>query len=587
MWKELSADLSEEMALMAPQGGVVTCPHLAAYKAAQGTLPYKIILSHFVLCKTPFARKRKALNTYCYVCNSTQPRIHSCLHCVFLGCYGSRHIQEHSKSLKHTLAVDLTYGITFCSLCKDYVYDTDFDAIQREFFPFPSASISWTPSIEEAELLRLNPKRRKVSELSTIGLRGLINLGNTCFMNCILQALIHTPLLRDYFLADKHVCKRTEVSRQCLVCEMSRLFQEFYSGVRTPHIPYRLLHLVWTHARHLAGYEQQDAHEFFIAALDVLHRHSIAVRDSTSAESTSSSNSSSSSSQQAAAEKQTSENPNKCDCIIDRIFTGGLQSDVTCTECDNISTTVDPFWDISLDLTSDRNVIASTANSNSNNNKSAANSNSNNNNNDNGGVDGGGGGPISFSQQTANGGSLPTVAAAAETKTLGDCLHRFTRAEHLGSSAKIKCSKCHSYQESTKQLTMKTLPLVACFHLKRFEHSTRFHKKISNHISFPEDLDMTPFLSGCRSDDDPGAAAANASSSSMPHLNSSKNRYSLYAVVNHLGTLDSGHYTCFIRQHKDQWFKCDDHLITKATSSTVLQSEGYLLFYHKKIIEYE
>jgi len=31
--------------------------------------------------------------------------------------------------------------------------------------------------------------------------------------------------------------------------------------------------LVWTHARHLAGYEQQDAHEFFIATLDVLHRH--------------------------------------------------------------------------------------------------------------------------------------------------------------------------------------------------------------------------------------------------------------------------------------------------------------------------
>ena len=50
------------------------------------------------------------------------------------------------------------------------------------------------------------------------------------------------------------------------------LFQ-FYSGHRSPHIPFRLLHLVWTHARHLAGYEQQDAHEFLIAALDVLHRH--------------------------------------------------------------------------------------------------------------------------------------------------------------------------------------------------------------------------------------------------------------------------------------------------------------------------
>ena len=50
-------------------------------------------------------------------------------------------------------------------------------------------------------------------------------------------------------------------------------FFQFYSGARAPHIPFRLLHLVWTNARHLAGYEQQDAHEFLIAALDVLHRH--------------------------------------------------------------------------------------------------------------------------------------------------------------------------------------------------------------------------------------------------------------------------------------------------------------------------
>ena len=57
------------------------------------------------------------------------------------------------------------------------------------------------------------------------------------------------------------------------------------------------------------GYEQQDAHEFFIAALDVLHRH---CRD----ESTTPSN-----------------NHNNCNCIIDQIFTGGLQSELTCQNC--------------------------------------------------------------------------------------------------------------------------------------------------------------------------------------------------------------------------------------------------------------
>lgn len=59
-------------------------------------------------------------------------------------------------------------------------------------------------------------------------------------------------------------------------------------------------------------------------------------------------------------------------------------------------------------------------------------------------------------------------------------------------------------------------------------------------------------------------------------LTCSHARYSLFAVVNHQGTLESGHYTSFIRQHKDQWFKCDDAIITKASIEDVLDSEGYV-----------
>lgn len=113
-------------------------------------------------------------------------------------------------------------------------------------------------------------------------------------MNCIIQALVHTPMLRDYFLSmEDHQCIEDYTKKQCLVCTMSEIMQEvsnllfrysqsnsvfsvaqFYSGKKDPYIPYQLLHLVWTHAKHLAGYEQQDAHEFFISTLDILHRHS-------------------------------------------------------------------------------------------------------------------------------------------------------------------------------------------------------------------------------------------------------------------------------------------------------------------------
>ncbi|MBV94624.1 Ubiquitin carboxyl-terminal hydrolase 22, partial [Eschrichtius robustus] len=360
-----------------------------------------------------------AKSCVCHVCGVHLNRLHSCLHCVFFGCFTKKHIHEHAKSKRHNLAIELMYGGIYCFLCQDYIYDKDIEIIakeeQRKAWKMQGVGekfSTWEPTKRELELLKHNPKRRKITSNCTIGLRGLINLGNTCFMNCIVQALTHTPLLRDFFLSDRHRCEMQSPG-SCLVCEMSSLFQEFYSGHRSPHIPYKLLHLVWTHARHLAGYEQQDAHEFLIAALDVLHRH---------------------------------------------------------------------------------------------------------------------------------------------------C------KEHLGSSAKIKCSGCHSYQESTKQLTMKKLPIVACFHLKRFEHSAKLRRKITTYVSFPLELDMTPFMA----------------SSKESRMNGQYQQ-----PVDSLSNDNNGHYTSFIRQHKDQWFKCDDAIITKASIADVLDSEGYLLFYHKQFLEYE
>lgn len=73
---------------------------------------------------------------------------------------------------------------------------------------------------------------------------------------------------------------------------------------------------------------------------------------------------------------------------------------------------------------------------------------------------------------------------------------------------------------------------------------------------------MTPFM----------ASQKSYKSCSNGSLND--NKYSLFAVVNHSGTIETGHYTAFVRQRENQWFKCDDHLITKASVDDVLESEG-------------
>ncbi|KAM5221423.1 ubiquitin carboxyl-terminal hydrolase 51 [Ctenodactylus gundi] len=519
--------------------GPTGCPHVKSFKVAKNWQKnLRMIYQRFVWSGTLETRKRKANSCICHVCNSHMNRLHSCLSCVFFGCFTEKHIHKHAETKLHNLAVDLCHGVIYCFMCKDYVYDRDIEQIAKEtkekilkLLTSTSTDVSYQQVVtsglekmqstceseeQEPKLVKPKKKRRKKS-VYTVGLRGLINLGNTCFMNCIVQALTHIPLLKDFFLSDKHKCIMTSPSL-CLVCEMCSLFHAMYSGSRTPHIPYKLLHLTWIHAQHLAGYRQQDAHEFLIAILDVLHRHS--KDDSV---------------------EQEASDPNCCNCIIDQIFTGGLQSDVTCQACHSVSTTIDPCWDISLDLPGS----CATFNSQI---------------------------PEKAGSTVSRNNHVPGIPS------LTDCLQWFTRPEHLGSSAKIKCSSCQSYQESTKQLTVKKLPIVACFHLKRFEHVGKQRQKINTFISFPLELDMTPFLASTK---ESRMKEGQSPTDSVPN----ENKYSLFAVINHHGTLESGHYTSFIRQQKDQWFSCDDAIITKATIEDLLYSEGYLLFYHKQGLE--
>lgn len=57
------------------------------------------------------------------------------------------------------------------------------------------------------------------------GQKGLLNLGASCYLSVVLQTLVHNPLVKNWFMSDKHphqLCTRAI----CLCCEMDKLFSE-------------------------------------------------------------------------------------------------------------------------------------------------------------------------------------------------------------------------------------------------------------------------------------------------------------------------------------------------------------------------
>ena len=53
-----------------------------------------------------------------------------------------------------------------------------------------------------------------------------------------------------------------------LICVQDGIFSASYSGATQPFSPAAFLHAWWRHAdHHLASYQQQDAHEFYLYAL--------------------------------------------------------------------------------------------------------------------------------------------------------------------------------------------------------------------------------------------------------------------------------------------------------------------------------
>ncbi|XP_063606456.1 ubiquitin carboxyl-terminal hydrolase 36-like isoform X2 [Penaeus indicus] len=163
---------------------------------------------------------------------------------------------------------------------------------------------------------------------------GMVNLGNTCYMNSSLQALFHIPAMANWLLEDlSNHTQRCEANSSnasyCSVCAMMRTLRQTLDRSNNVIKPSLIHHKLKSIGKTLMYGRQEDAHEFIKLLLDHMEKSYLSFRRATKLDHRS---------------KETTP--------LNQIFGGYLRQQVICPLCRHVSTTFSHFQDLVLDIRS-------------------------------------------------------------------------------------------------------------------------------------------------------------------------------------------------------------------------------------------
>ncbi|CAB3401346.1 unnamed protein product [Caenorhabditis bovis] len=266
---------------------------------------------------------------------------------------------------------------------------------------------------------------------------GLVNFGNTCYCNSVIQALYFCRPFREKILQYKQQLKKSGANKENLVTCLADLFHNIATQKRRVGTiaPKRFITKLKKENELFDNYMQQDAHEFLNYLLNTI---SETLMEEKNAEKDRQQKHGTIKKGQITvnlAPSSAAQNNEKCDdgrknetTWIHEIFQGTLINETRCLCCETVSSKDEDFLDLSVDV--------------------------------------------------------------EQNTSITHCLRVFSETETLCGDQKYFCETCSSKQEAQKRMRIKKPPQLLALHLKRFKYvdSLNRHTKLSYRVLFPLEL---------------------------------------------------------------------------------------------------